>query len=240
MNLSFYTAAVGAMTQQEKLNIVANNIANANNDGYKTLTGTFASLLYQNVREPGTVISEARQGVGSKVQRTNISFGAGSLNPTNYPLDFTIVGEGFFAVRNPDTNETYYTRSGSFQMSQQQNGQFYLATPSGEHVLGPDMNPIVLQSEQDTDVAGKIGVFRFAHYEGFTAIGDNYYMPAERNGAPILATDAQIRSGVLEMSNVEIAKEFTNMIEAQRLYQMTLRMVTTSDEVEATINGLRR
>lgn len=240
MNLSFYTAAVSAAAQQNKLNVIANNIANVNNEGYKALTTAFVGLLYQNVREPEPAISVSRHGVGAWTEKTDINFNSGAMMPTNYPLDFAIIGEGFFAVLDQATNEIYYTRTGSFQMSIQLDGKFLLATPTGELVLGPDMRPIELISAYDDDVNSKIGVFMFDHYEGFSADGKNFYIPDEKNGAPRLNNDAFVRRGVVEMANVEVAKEFTDMIITQRLYQMSLRMVTTSDEVEATINNLRR
>jgi len=240
MNLSFYTAATSVSAQQNRLNVIANNIANTNTEGYKTLTAAFAGLLYQNVREPEPEVSKARHGVGAKVDRTNINFNAASLLPTDFPLEFAIIGEGFFAVQDPGTDEIYYTRTGSFQMSLQADGQFLLVTPTGEHVLGQDMQPIVLESAVDEDVNGMLGVFIFAHYEGFAADGKGFYIPAEKNGPPILNEEALVRRGMVEMSNVELAKEFSDMIITQRLYQMSLRMVTTSDEIEGTINMLRK
>ena len=240
MNLSFYTAAVSASAQQDRLNVIANNIANVNTEGYKTLTAAFSGLLYQNVREPEPAVSVLRHGVGARVEKTDINFNAASLMPTDYPLDFAIIGEGFFAVRDPATDEIYYTRNGIFHMSRQLNGEFYLATPTGEHVLGPDMLPIVVESVDENDIGERIGVFMFAHYEGFVADGRGFFIPDEKNGAPIVSADAFVRRGVVEMSNVEIAKEFTEMIMAQRLYQMSLRMISTSDEIEGTINTLRR
>lgn len=240
MNLSFYTAASSVSAQQNRMNVIANNIANTNTEGYKTLTAAFAGLLYQNVREPEPAISPARHGVGAKVARTDINFNAASLLPTDFPLDFAIIGEGFFAVQDPGTEDIFYTRTGSFQMSLQADGQFFLVTPTGEYVLDADMQPIALESASDDDVNSMLGVFTFAHYEGFTANGKGFYTPAEKNGPPILNEEALVRRGMVEMSNVELAKEFSDMIITQRLYQMSLRMVTASDEIEGTINALRR
>jgi len=240
MNLSFYTAATSVSAQQNRMNVIANNIANTNTEGYKTLTAAFAGLLYQNVREPEPAVSDVRHGVGAIAHRTNINFNAASLLPTDYPLDFAVIGEGFIAVQDPGNGEIYYTRTGSFHLSIQLDGTFLLATPTGELVLGPDMQPIVLESINDDDVQNLIGVFMFDHYEGFLADGRGFYIPAEKNGEPVLNENAILRRGMLEMSNVDLAKEFSDMIVTQRLYQMSLRMVTVSDEIEGTINMLRR
>jgi flagellar basal-body rod protein FlgG len=236
MNLSFYSAATGAVAQQQRLDVIANNVANVNTVGYKSLKASFANLLYQNIREPEPAVSEIRQGVGSKVEKTDIRLDESGMLMTDSPLDFTIVGEGFFAVRNPATGDIFYTRNGNFRLSLQQNGEFLLVNDSLEHVLDKDFNPIVMK-DQDDEAA--VGVFDFKHKEGFLAVGDNKFTPAEKNGLPIYNDTAQLRRGILETSNVDLAEELTQMIEAQRLFQMSLRMVSTSDEIESTINNLR-
>lgn len=237
MNLSFYTGSVGAMSQQNKLDIIANNIANINTDGYKSKSSTFSGLMYANMNAPKNAQTGLNAGVGVKIEKTDIDMKNGAMNKTDGPLDFNIVGEGLFAIQMPGTQDVSYTRDGSFIMSKQQNGEFHLSTKDGYQVLGKDKLPIIIK--EDESLEDKIGVFTFDNYNGMLSVGANRLKPEAKNGVPKVNESAQIQKGGVETSNVDFSKEVSKMIETQRAYQFALRMVTTSDEVEGIINSLR-
>ena len=236
MDLSFWGASTGAAQLQTKLDTIANNIANINTFGYKSHNAIFADLLYDNIREPSGNESILRQGRGARVEKTDILFKQGAIQPTGLPLDFAITTDGFFAVENPRNGETYYTRDGSFQLSENINGEFNLITGSGYYVLDSNGQRIVVS---DLNAQLDIGIYDFNHREGFHLMGNNLYQPVEKNGAVFLKQDAEIERGMLEMSGVDLPLEMARLIQTQRNFQMALRMVQTSDEIEGTVNNLR-
>ena len=256
MNLSFYTGAVGAISQQERMDIIANNIANINTDGYKSKSGTFSNLVYTNLNAPQGGNSKLKSGVGVKVEKTDVDMSSGAYSQTDGQYDFTIIGEGLFGLKPPNGNEISYTRDGSFMLSKQSDGKFYLANKDGYLVIDRNSQPIEVKNEapeeskdnsrssrdvkkEDPTLSQKIAVFRFGNYNDMRSIGGNRLMPVAKNGAPQVNNDATLQQGVVETSNVDFAKEMSRMIETQRAYQFALRMVTTSDEVEGIINSLR-
>lgn len=237
MDISFYTAAVGAKAQQTRFDVIGNNMANANTAGYKAQKAGFVDLLYSNVREPETTDTQLVVGAGARVEKTDINFKDGGLASTDAPTDFAIVGKGFFAVRDPGTGEVLYTRSGAFQYSQGRNGIFYLVTAGGQRVLDKNMNPITMPEENKS--IEKPGVFGFKILDGMLLRGDSMFSPTAKNGQPYIVENSQVQSGYLENSNTEVADQMTKIIETQRAYSMMLKMVTTSNEIEQTINELR-
>ncbi len=255
MNLSFYTGAVGAISQQEKLDIIANNIANINTDGYKSKSTTFSNLIYTNMNAPQGSDTKLKTGVGVKIEKTDINMSPGAYNQTDGEYDFTIIGEGLFGLKLPNSNEISYTRDGSFFLSKQDDDKFYLANQDGYLVVGKDKQPIevakevVDESKKDSakkddkeielTLAQKIAVFQFDNYSDMRSVGGNRMIPVDKNGTPIIREDVVVEQGIVETSNVDFAKEMSQLIETQRAYQFALRMVTTSDEVEGIINSLR-
>lgn len=235
MNLSLYSAAAGARAQQGKLDVISNNLANLHTSGYKTQLAGFVDLLYENyergvTRDPDT-------GAGVRHEKTDFVFTPGSIQETGFEYDYAIVDEGFFAVYNPEDGEVYYTRNGAFRASNFGGGIFYLADQNNNLVLSKDMGLILINAGSEETL--NIGIFDFAHKEGFLAQGDNYYLPVEKNGNPIVLDD-QPKQGWLEMTNVDMAAEMTRVIETQRAYQIVLKMIQTTDEIEQNINSLRR
>lgn len=241
MDISFYTAAVAAKAQQSKLDVIGNNIANVNTTAYKAQNAAFVDLLYNNMREPATTETQLKVGSGIRMDKTDINFNSGGLKPTDNPTDYTIIGSGFFAVKDPETNEIYYTRDGSFQHSLRNDGEFYLTTSNGDLVLDKNFEKINIESiGKDVEEDGqKPAVFEFEIEDGLLLKGNNLFSPTLKNGEPILNEDAKVETGFLELSNVEISGEMTKIIEAQRAYSMVLKMVQTSNEVEEIINNLR-
>lgn len=239
MNASFYTAATGAGTQQSKLDVIANNMANINTDGYKSKSAAFSNLIYNNINEAQQSRS-LKSGVGVKIEGTDIDFSSGSLNQTGNPLDYAIMGDGYFAVQNPQTEEISYTRDGSFAMSQPSDfdGEtFNLVTKEGYYVLDADQQ-IVELTDQNEELS--IGVFRFPISNGMQSVENGRFMPNEKNGLPELVEEERIlEKGAVEASNVDLAREMSKIIETQKAYQFAIKMIQTSDEVQGIVNSLR-
>lgn len=235
MNTSFYAAASGAAAQQTRMDVIANNMSNISTDGYKTQSAGFAELLYQNINSVQN--NRAGEGTGAQIQKTDINFSNGSFEQTDNLYDYAIHGDGFFAVYNPETQQISYTRKGNFSLSQAGENTFILADDDGNYVMDSDMG-IISTSSQDKPVS-QPGVFDFNSREGFIQDGGGYYTPPEKAGNPFRAVNAQVKQGMMESSNVDLPAEMARVIQAQRAYQLSLKMVQASDEVEQTINSLR-
>lgn len=237
MNASFYTARQGVMSQQEKMNVVSNNIANVNTTGYKSKDSVFQDLMYHNMRDVETVDSRIYAGAGAAVNHTNTNYASGAIAPSTGSYDFGIQGEGFFMIQDSATEEILYTRDGSFQVSERPDG-FYLITANNQLVLDRNGQPI--RRTETMELTGTPGVFTFENTDGMLSIGNNSFQPIEKNGEPIFNEEAKVLEGYLEQSNVDLANEMTKVIEASRSYSYVLKMLQTSNEVEETINSLRR
>lgn len=241
MNLSFYTAAIGAEQQQQRLNVQANNIANISTYGFKAQKPSFSALMYGNVQGANNV--NLPRGSGTAMTMADTDFAQSTIVPTGYTLDRAIQGDGFFALYDPKTQETSYTRDGSFTTSiverENANGEKetvkMLSDGDGRFVLSDSGNVIEITDDEKTL---PIGVYTFENTDGMTRVGANRYMPVAKNGAVQKGTGT-IVSGSLELSNADLAEQLTKVIEAQRSYSYALKMVQTSDEIESTANALR-
>ena len=250
MDISFYTAGVGAKAHQSKLDVIGNNIANVNTTAYKAQNAGFVDLLYSNIRDTAGTNTSLKVGSGTRVEKTDINFEGSGVQATDNPTDYAIIGSGFFAVQDPATNEVYYTRDGSFQHSLRNDGEFYLTTANGELVLDKNFEQIKTGKEdaedkENTDGKDRMesmaepGIFDFKIKDGMLLKGDNLYQPVAKNGQPVLQEDAKLQNACLELSNVEVSDQMVKLIEAQRAYSMSLKMVQTSNEIEEVINSLR-
>ena len=247
MNRSFYNAAVGANAQMQRLSVQANNIANVNTFGYKAQRASFSDLLYRNLE--GIEGAQVPRGTGAKVEMTSTDYSSGGVATSGNPLDYAIVGQGFFALQDPVDGTIYYSRDGSFAMTQApvdpaevQPGQavvpkYYLSDGHGRRVLNQQGEQILI-TEQMASGFLPVGVFAFDHNDGMLHAGDNLFVPVEKNGQ-LTASNAQLVKGCVERSNVDLAQEISKVIESQRVYSLALKMVQTSDEIESTVNGLR-
>ena len=246
MNQSFFIAAVGAHQQQKNLNVSGNNLANINTYGFKADRGVFSGLMYQNIK--GQEREEVQTGLGAALLTTDTDFSQGALVETGRWQDYMIDGNGFFAVADLSTGEISFTRNGAFTVAARQrntgflddNGQpvmetiYYLSDGDGRFVMGKDGNMIEVE---DSTAMQPIGIFDYNRYDGMEHLNGTRFMPVDKNGGLTLGTGKLVQ-GVLEQSNVDLAAEMTKVIEIQRAYSMALKMVTTTDEIESTINGL--
>lgn len=236
MDSSFYTAAQGARMRQKQMDVIANNIANINTMGYREKTPVFGDLIYYQMRYTENEGQKIPTGIGNVVQRTYDKKEQGNPYETTSQTDFMIMGYGFFAVQDPKTKETTYTRNGNFQVTDRGDG-FYLVTADGKLVLNDKSNPIKVYENQELD--SKVGVFDFPITTGLLSVGDCEWKASEANGNPYVVKDAIVKEKCLEMSNVDLAHEMTKVIESSRAYAYNLKMVHTADEVEQSINSLR-
>lgn len=234
MDTSFYTAAQGARMRQKQMNVIANNISNINTNGYRAKEVAFGDLMYYNMH-PGNA-EDWDAGAGCLIERTMDSQEQGSLVSTGDQNNFAIEGSGYFMLLDSATGEITYTRDGSFSASQRADG-FYLVNNAGKLVLDKMGQPIQI-GEQGVS-KDQIGVFDFPISTGLLSKGDNEWQASAQNGQPYLITDAKVRQGCIEESNVDLAKEMAKVIESSRSYSYNLKMVQTSDEIEQAINNLR-
>ena len=251
MNLSFYTAAVGAQQQQDRLDVHGNNIANVNTYGFRARIPEFSVLMMDLIP---AIDRDVRRGVGSRMIDAETDFRTTGVTGTGRALDFAIDGDGFFAVMDPATGEISYTRDGSFTMSDypmqgeagkeweaQDQTTWRLTDGNGRFVLGTNGAPIDITLTGTTDLFDldlDVGVFDFINRNGMLSLNDNRHTPIAKNGQVTMGSGKLIR-GYLELSNADLANEMVKVIESQRSFQYMLRMVTTSDEIESTVNSLR-
>ncbi len=258
----FYSAASGLKSQQQKLNVVGNNISNISTVGFKSQNQQFVTLLYKNVNGALPPIST---GHGTRPVDIATDLTNGSLQRTDRETDFTIIGEAFFAVEDGETGEILYTKNGNFQyqVSDEEEGKF-LITPAGKYVLdaeGERINVTERKAEaaEDDEVVFDlrkiIGIYEFKNPYALEHVGGTYLKANEVSGEaePFIAEEIEydpedggvppeipeILQGYLESSNVDIAAEMVKMIEASKAFQFSSRVVTVTDELAQTMNQMR-
>lgn len=260
--LALNIAASGMFAQQTNVDVISNNIANVTTTGFKSQRAEFQDMIYINRARPGaqnsadgTVLPSGIQlGVGVKTGAVYRSQEQGPLQPTGNELDLAIAGEGFFQVTLP-SGDTAYTRSGALQLNE--NGELvtvqgYLLEPSIS--VADDALDITVNSEGEISfrvagttaftIAGQIQLARFPNSGGLEAIGNTSFLETEASGAPITGNPqddnfGEIQQGFLETSNVNIVEEITNLITAQRSYDMNSRTIQVVDEMLGTASQIR-
>lgn len=241
MNIAFHTGKSAMIAQAQALNVYGNNIANVNTYGYQTIRPSFADCLYSVQRAPE---EDWQTGHGTYIQKTDVMFDESSFYYTERPLDFALPSEGFFAVENR-YGDINYTRDGAFAMTQADTGEWYLVSGSGEYVLDYDNNRIVVPFNEDgtapdyDELRSMVGVFEFENVYGIEAAATNRYSATEGSGEAIANRDTEKIQGALITSNVNLADMMVKLIETQRAYQISSRVVTTSDEFTRLANNLR-
>jgi flagellar basal-body rod protein FlgG len=248
--------------QQLSIDAVSNNIANVNTTGYKKQRAEFADLMYQVMEYAGTstsatTVSPTGIEVGLGVRPTAIQklFTQGNYKETGNQLDVAISGEGFFQVQLPD-GTTAYTRAGAFKLDE--NGtivtadgyallpQVVVPADTTQLTIGSDGTISVMQAGQTQ--SNQIGQFELANFinpAGLHSLGDNNYINTTASGdavtgQPGLNGLGQTRQLFLELSNVQLVDEMTDLITGQRAYEAGSKAITTSDEMLSVVNGLKR
>jgi flagellar basal-body rod protein FlgG len=259
---SLSIAATGMLAQQLNVDVISNNIANMNTTGFKRRRAEFADLLYQNYRRvgsqsstTGTIVPSGVQiGVGVKPTAVYRIIEQGNMQVTDNPLDLAIQGKGYFQVELPN-GDTAYTRAGALQRS----ADGTIVTPDGYTVLPgitipDDAVSVTINSDGevfaqiDGQVApqnlGQLELATFPNEAGLEGIGDNLFLETQASGAPIVATPGTagfgtIQQGFLETSNVNVVSEITDLITAQRAYEMNSKVIQASDQMMGTLTQLR-
>ncbi|MXN63720.1 flagellar basal-body rod protein FlgG [Stappia sp. GBMRC 2046] len=258
---ALHIAATGMRAQELNVEVISNNVANLRTTGYKRQRADFQDLLYQNQRRVGTATSDTgtivptgvQIGSGVKTAATARILTQGTVTPTGKDTDVAIRGEGFFQIELP-SGDTAYTRDGSFQRDA--NGQ--LTTVDGYPiqpgiVLPEDSRDITVNAEGvvqvvnangDVQEIGQIQLARFINKSGLEAIGDNLFLETPSSGAALVGNPrdpgfGDLQHKHLEASNVEAVTEISDLIAAQRAYEMNSRIIQAADEMSSTVSQLR-
>lgn len=249
---SLYSAKMGIIAQQSKVDTIANNIANVNTFGFKSGSVAFKDALYTAMSRPVESEEELnlQQGNGVLIAATKRSFAQGAPVITGVPLDMRIEGNGFFTVSTEDGGQNY-TRSGAFAVSREGDAQ-YLVNAQGDYVLGTDLNRIELPDNiNDLSVAGggeiyvndtviaTMNIAAFANNEGLLAVKNGCYAQTEASGEAMSALNTFVHQGSLEGSNVDLGLEMTKLIRAQRAFSLVSKALTTADDMSATASNMR-
>lgn len=251
---SLDTAATAMLAQQLNVDVISNNIANVNTTAFKRQRAEFSDLLYQSETQVGTTTSDsgtitvtgADFGTGVKIGAVYRIHEQGSMLSTGNKLDLAIRGKGYFQISMPN-GQTTYTRAGSLQL----NPQGQIVTSQGHPLIPAITVPndalsvtvnasgeVLVQIDGQTTPTnvGQIQLATFANEAGLKALGDNLLGISEASGPAITGRSGSpgygtILQGFLETSNVNMVQEITNLIAAQRAYELASKVVQTSDEM---------
>lgn len=248
---SLHTAASGLRNQQLRIDTAANNLANVNTTGYKSRSLSFHDTIYTAMKHPEGDREKQVRGTGLLPGATRTDLTNGAVKETGNPLDFAILGEGYFRLEEAGGNWSY-TRNGSFSVSVEGNGN-YLTNDRGLYVLDAQGNRINLGEDASAAEFGEngiitradgstvqIGVFTFQNPSGLSSEDNSSFQETENSGQAVLTPEISIRQSSLEASNVDLATELTQLIQAQRLYSMAGKALQTSDDMEGLAINVRR
>ena len=256
MMRSLGIAATGMQAMQTQVEVISNNIANVNTTGFKRGLASFQDLLYQSSAQAGSSSSETgtqlptgtQIGLGVRSSGTTRVLTQGSLTETDNQLDVAVDGRGYFGVQLPN-GTVAYTRDGSFRMSS--TGQ--IVTTDGYPVepsitVPPTSTNVTVDQSGDVVVTaangqqstvGRLHLYMFANEAGLNAQGSNNYLETEASGNPIQGLPGDpgfgsTRQGYIESSNVNVVQEITNLITAQRAYEMNSKVIDAADQMMQT------
>ncbi|KOO46606.1 flagellar basal body rod protein FlgG [Priestia koreensis] len=261
---SMYSGISGMKNFQTKLDVIGNNIANVNTYGFKKGRTTFKDLVSQQISgssAPTATLggTNAKQiGLGSQISTIDTVNTQGSLQTTGRTLDLGISGDGFFTLLDGN-GQRYYTRSGNFYLDK--GGD--VVNSDGLHILDTNGNKINIDPNSQSFSIGadgsvttvpastaavSIGLTKFPNSEGLEKAGQNLYRASNNSGTPTTTNPVKpgtggtgsLVAGALEMSNVDLSEEFTDMIVAQRGFQANTRIITTSDQILEELVNLKR
>lgn len=263
---ALYTAATGMESLQQKLDVIANNLANVNTTAFKQDRANFEDLFYRNEVLPGLKDADGNVtptgiafGTGARVESTQSDFRQGSFEQTGNQFDVAISGNGFFKVKDPITQSDLYTRAGNFSVNA--NGQIVLGSATVGRLLEPtitipqDTTQVSISSQGIVSVqqannpqmqqVGQITLSRFINPQGLLKLGDNLYQETDASGPP---TDAQpgsvgmgtLQQNVLEASNVQPVQQLIDLITTQRSFELNSQAINAGDQILQEIANLRR
>lgn len=251
------------MAQELNVQVISNNIANMRTTGYKRQRAEFQDLLYEHVSRVGTQTSAQGNilpagielGSGVKTVGTPRLMTQGELTQTGKDFDLAIRGEGFFKITMPD-GSTAYTRDGSFELDNQGrlvNAQGNLLQPGitiPQNATSVTINTqgqvqVTVPGTTTPNTVGQIELSIFINKAGLQSIGDNLYVEtpasgAPQNGNPTTEGFGNLQQGYLEQANVEAVTEISDLIAAQRAYEMNAKVITAADQMLQSTSNLMR
>ncbi|MGO9742449.1 MAG: flagellar basal-body rod protein FlgG [Roseiarcus sp.] len=255
-------AATGMSAQEQNIEVIANNIANINTTGFKRSRAEFTDLIYQTERLMGvssrgrdaTVPEGAQIGLGVRTAAIRPVQIQGSLTATGNSLDLAINGLGYLQVTTP-AGETVYSRDGA--LSTNSTGQLvttdgYLISPAilipsnatAVNVSQSGQVTVTIPGQQTPQSLGQLTLANFVNPAGLLALGNNLFQETAASGpgnvgVPGDTSYGVIQQGYLEASNVDPVSEITNLISAQRAYEMNSKVIQAADQMSGTISNIR-
>lgn len=255
-------AASGMSAQQMKVDVISNNLANMSTTGYNARRADFADLMYQQLQQPGAISASdgtvlptgVQVGLGVRPASVSVVLAQGPLAATGGDLDVAIEGRGYLEVTLPD-GSTAYTRDGALKRT----GDGLIVTSDGYQVspgitIPSDAQSLSINSEGEvyayfqgvvqSQLLGQLTLASFSNEKGLEAIGSNLFLETNASGAPVSGTPGLeglglLRQGYLEESSVDSVKEVTELIKAQRGYEMNAKVITAVDQMMATTSQVR-
>ena len=250
---------------QQKLDVIANNLANTETTAFKGGRANFEDLFYRNFKFPGAQDSASQYtptgisiGTGSRVESVQCNFQQGSTQTTTNPLDLSIQGQGFFQVMDP-TGQILYTRAGNF--SKNANGNIVVGSATTGRLLEPPIvipndataisisaqGVVAVQQPNNTQLQqiGQIQLANFINPEGLLKLGENLYSDTDASGKPTVGNPGlegrgTLDQGTLEASNIEPVSELISLITTQRSFELNSQAVKAGDEMLQTVSNLKR
>jgi flagellar basal-body rod protein FlgG len=255
-------AATGMSAQQLRVEVVSNNLANMSTTGYNTRRAEFADLHYQQVARPGSVTAQdgtvlptgIQVGLGVRPAAVSVMIAQGPLTQTGGDLDVAIEGRGYLEVILP-SGVSAYTRDGSLKRSP----DGLVVTADGFQVapgitIPNDARSISINADgevyayfanrPDPELLGQLSLVAFANEKGLEAMGSNLFLETSASGPPLPGQPGEdglgtLRQGYLEESSVDAVREITELIKAQRGYELNAKVVTAADQMLAATTQVR-
>jgi flagellar basal-body rod protein FlgG len=262
MMRALWTAGTGMNVQQTNLDVIANNIANVNTNGFKRSRADFQDLMYQTLRmqgaktESGTQVPTGIQiGHGAMLASVQKEFSQGDYQQTQNELDLAIEGNGFLQIDLP-SGEKAYTRAGSFKRDSEgrvctSDGYLVnpnITVPNGTTQVSIQADGTVsaqVQGNATPQQIGSLQVAIFPNVAGLKAVGKSFFQETDASGTPTTGKPGEngvgsILQGYLEMSNVNIMQEMINLIIGQRAYEVNSKAIQAADEMLQMANQVKR
>ena len=248
MQNAMYTALFGALSNEHRLNNIANNLANVNTTGYKrdllAFKDTFALYAHDQVMEAQAnvrqdkLLPDPQHVAKPRIAYAKTDFEQGALKITGAPFDVAISGNGFFKVQTPQVE--FYSRNGHFRLTAEgllitEQG-FPVLSDGGEVTVPPGYKQInIAESGEiyaDGVLVGQIGIVDVDNPMNLEKLGGNMYRPRPGTDVQEIEAGGIVAQGYLEVSNVNAVYEMVNMIEAQRQYEAYAKVMQTADTLD--------
>ncbi len=255
-------AASGMMAQQLNVEVISNNVANMSTSGFKRQKATFQDLMYQDLKRVGSTSSDSgtivpagiQVGMGVRTAAVTRITAQGNLDITENNFDLAIQGRGYFRIQMPSGDDAF-TRAGNFNTSatgQLVTADGYTVQPGitipansvDVSINAQGLVQVTIAGQTDPQTVGQLELASFQNPAGLDPLGDNLFMESAASGTPTTGNPGadgfgSLLQGYLETSNVNAVSEITNLITAQRAYEMNAKMITATDEMLSVTSNLR-